>query len=290
MHACIRVHRWSLRKTCASLAQDRTNVRKQAQVKETRFRDNLHLLLVFSQRGHKPRPPDSRSPASLCQELGLFTLVFSYLDGRTCARVSALGCWASHAASRASAENVKLRLRSAGLLLSRWKGGRYEGPPFLQQHDLETAARHFATIAGRYSLPEYDCTLDIQPDGSFRNYGSQHEMVGQATIAGVLQAGRVPASSLADVPEGMQVCYICELDRWYIRTMMDGKEMTPEDLEFTGPGYQTYSVLMDFFRRADTDGSGEVSKDEFNNMLMCTDIMKTVMEESSIDAQDFPSP
>ena len=26
----------------------------------------------------------------------------------------------------------------------------------------------------------------------------------------------------------------------------------------------------------------------FNNMLMCTDIMKTVMEESSIDAQDFP--
>ncbi|CAE7680124.1 SLC4A9, partial [Symbiodinium necroappetens] len=255
------------------------------------------------------------------RELGLFTLVFSYLDGRTCARVSALGCWASHAASRASAENVKLRLRSAGLLLSRWQGGRYEGPPFLQQHDLETAARHFATIAGRYSLPEYDCTLDIQPDGSFRNYGSQHEMVGQATIAGVLQAGRVPASSLADVPEGMQVCYICELDRWYIRTMMDGKEMTPEDLEFTGPGYQTYSVhawleplpgssfadgafmenrprptaqdgwmlevLMDFFRRADTDGSGEVSKDEFNNMLMCTDIMKTVMEESSIDAQDL---
>jgi len=67
-------------------------------------------------------------------------------------------------------------------------------------------------------------------------------MVGQATIAGVLQAGRVPASSLADVPDGMQVCYICELDRWYIRTMMDGKEMTPEDLEFTGPGYQTYSV------------------------------------------------
>eukprot|EP00439_Symbiodinium_sp_Y106_P017937 s6593_g2.t1 len=224
------------------------------------------------------------------QELGLFSLVFAYLDGRTCAHVAALGCWASPAASRASAENVKLRLRSAGLLLSRWQGGRYEGPPFLQQHDLETAARHFATIAGRYSLPEYDCTLDIQPDGSFRNYGSQHEMVGQATIAGVLQAGRVPASSLADVPDGMQVCYICELDRWYIRTMMDGKEMTPEDLEFTGPGYQTYSVLMDFFRRADTDGSGEVSKDEFNNMLMCTDIMKTVMEESSIDAQDSLSP
>ena len=102
------------------------------------------------------------------------------------------------------------------------------------------------------------------------------------------QAGRVPASSLADVPEGMQVCcfggrvppapqpnckasgirallclackgllqfgprtwdlghptaypdeapslgslgsvrgYICELDRWYIRTMMDGKETPP---------------------------------------------------------------
>ena len=35
----------------------------------------------------------------------------------------------------------------------------------------------------------YDCTLDIQPDGSFRNYGSQHEMVGQATIAGVLWLG-----------------------------------------------------------------------------------------------------
>ena len=28
----------------------------------------------------------------------------------------------------------------------------------------------------------------------------------------------------------------------------------------------------------------------FNNMLMCTDIMKTVMEESSIDAQDSLSP
>lgn len=50
---------------------------------------------------------------------------------------------------------------------------------------------------------------------------------------------------------------------------------------------QLEGVLMDFFRRADTDGSGEVSKDEFNNMLMCTDIMKTVMEESSIDAQDL---
>lgn len=28
--------------------------------------------------------------------------------------------------------------------------------------------------------------MDIQPCGSFRNYGSQHEMVGQATIAGVM--------------------------------------------------------------------------------------------------------
>ncbi|CAE6957991.1 SLC4A10 [Symbiodinium natans] len=264
--------------------------------------------------GLKSEPPMSLHHLAE-QELGLFALVFAYLDGRSCARIAALCCWANPAALRASLENIKLRLRSAGLLLSRWQGGRYDGTPYLQQHDLETASRHFATIAGRYSLPEYDCTLDIQPDGSFRNYGSQHEMVGQATIAGVLRAGRVPASSMADVPEGMQVCYICELDRWYIRTMMDGKEMTPEDLEFTGPGYQTYSVhawleplpgstfadgafmenrprptaqvLMDFFRRADTDGSGEVSKDEFNNMLMCTDIMKTVMEESSIDAQDL---
>eukprot|EP00913_Durusdinium_trenchii_P012278 g11528.t1 len=33
-------------------------------------------------------------------------------------------------------------------------------------------------------------------------------------------------------------------------------------------------MLVDFFKRADTDGSGSVSKDEFNNMLLCTDIMK----------------
>ncbi|CAJ1337974.1 unnamed protein product [Effrenium voratum] len=46
-------------------------------------------------------------------------------------------------------------------------------------------------------------------------------------------------------------------------------------------------MLVDFFRRADTDGSGEISKDEFNSMLLCTDIMKTVMEESSLDAQDL---
>jgi len=46
-------------------------------------------------------------------------------------------------------------------------------------------------------------------------------------------------------------------------------------------------MLVDFFKRADTDGSGSVSKDEFNSMLLCTDIMKPVMEESNLDAQDF---
>ncbi|CAJ1446179.1 unnamed protein product [Effrenium voratum] len=67
-------------------------------------------------------------------------------------------------------------------------------------------------------------------------------MVGQATIAGVLRPSDVPQSSLADVPQGMHVRYICLLDRWYSRTVMDGRVMTPEDLEFCGPGYQTYSV------------------------------------------------
>ncbi|CAK9106698.1 Sodium-driven chloride bicarbonate exchanger [Durusdinium trenchii] len=173
-----------------------------------------------------------------------FLRTVSFLDGESCARCAQLAPWAHSSTFLAVAqENVRCRRASAGLLLSRWLDQKYCcTTPFQQQRDLEIAAQHFETIAGRYSLLEYDCTLDIQPCGSFRNYGSQHEMVGQAAIAGVMCPRDVPASSLADVPKGMQVRYICLLDRWYRRAVMDGREMTPEDLEFCGPGYQTYSV------------------------------------------------
>ncbi|CAK9109604.1 unnamed protein product [Durusdinium trenchii] len=76
--------------------------------------------------------------------------------------------------------------------------------------------------------------------------------------------------------------------------MMATKERLTQETD-DGPKHEPGSasmahlemMLVDFFKRADTDGSGSVSKDEFNNMLLCTDIMKPVMEQSALDAQDF---
>eukprot|EP00931_Biecheleriopsis_adriatica_P057047 TRINITY_DN33830_c0_g1_i2.p1 TRINITY_DN33830_c0_g1~~TRINITY_DN33830_c0_g1_i2.p1 ORF type:complete len:630 (+),score=146.76 TRINITY_DN33830_c0_g1_i2:72-1961(+) len=45
--------------------------------------------------------------------------------------------------------------------------------------------------------------------------------------------------------------------------------------------------LLELFHRADIDDSGEISHDEFNNMLLCTDVMKPLMLNSALDAQDL---
>jgi len=46
-------------------------------------------------------------------------------------------------------------------------------------------------------------------------------------------------------------------------------------------------VLENLFHRADADGSGEISKEEFNTMLMWTDMTKQLMQHSTINIQDL---
>eukprot|EP00930_Biecheleria_cincta_P034112 TRINITY_DN23596_c0_g1_i1.p1 TRINITY_DN23596_c0_g1~~TRINITY_DN23596_c0_g1_i1.p1 ORF type:complete len:648 (+),score=136.14 TRINITY_DN23596_c0_g1_i1:45-1946(+) len=46
-------------------------------------------------------------------------------------------------------------------------------------------------------------------------------------------------------------------------------------------------LLLELFRRADTDGSGSISREEFNAMLLCSDVMKPLMQQSQLDAQDL---
>lgn len=46
-------------------------------------------------------------------------------------------------------------------------------------------------------------------------------------------------------------------------------------------------VIENLFHRADADGSGEISREEFNTMLMWTDITKQLMEHTTINAQDL---
>jgi len=46
-------------------------------------------------------------------------------------------------------------------------------------------------------------------------------------------------------------------------------------------------AIQNLFHKADTDGSGEISREEFNTMLMWTDITKQLMEHSTINAQDL---
>ncbi|CAJ1446178.1 unnamed protein product [Effrenium voratum] len=99
-------------------------------------------------------------PDAPLQRLGelepcLFLVVFSFLDGASCARCGALFANARSMALEASKENAKFRLEGGGVLLSRWLSSNYAAcQVFQQQLDLEIASQHFATIAGRYSLPE----------------------------------------------------------------------------------------------------------------------------------------
>jgi len=173
-------------------------------------------------------------------EQGLPRQVFSWLNAVDSACCSMVCKWAFAAASDASKENVQLIIRRSGILLSRWRHSKYSGAPFREHSDIETAAQHFPRISGRYCFGIY-CTLDIEPDGSFQNYGETHSMVGQATIAGVVYKSQIDESSFS-VPPGLEVCSMCELDRWYTKAETDGRERTVEELEFVGPGYQTYSV------------------------------------------------
>lgn len=46
-------------------------------------------------------------------------------------------------------------------------------------------------------------------------------------------------------------------------------------------------ALKDLFLSADADGSGEINKEEFNNMLMWTDITKQLMQHASVNVQDL---
>eukprot|EP00928_Gymnodinium_smaydae_P043785 TRINITY_DN29276_c0_g1_i1.p1 TRINITY_DN29276_c0_g1~~TRINITY_DN29276_c0_g1_i1.p1 ORF type:complete len:245 (+),score=14.63 TRINITY_DN29276_c0_g1_i1:47-781(+) len=177
------------------------------------------------------------------QEVGLLFLVFLWLDGASCARISIVSQWTMKSAKDASKERISSIISCSGVLLSRW---RYSGSsmPFRDQLDLECAEGHFRKIAGRYEVNDrgYVCILDVEPDGSFRNYGEAHEMVGQGSIAGIVHARDAPESLLRIVPAEMRLCHICKLDRWYTRTVIEGQEVTFDQLEFTGPGYQTYSV------------------------------------------------
>lgn len=143
---------------------------------------------------------------------------------------------------RASKESIQAIIDGGGVLLSRWRREPYSGSPFKELVDVERAALHFSNIAGRYELPASDCTLDIHPNGYFRNYGARHDMVGQATIAGVVDVRDLPASCTTEVPTGMRISYMCRLDRWYTKAVLDGITMNWQDLDFLGPGYQTFSV------------------------------------------------
>merc|ERR1719401_937414 len=52
-------------------------------------------------------------------------------------------------------------------------------------------------------------------------------------------------------------------------------------------GIMAAQVLEQLFRKADTDNSGEISREEFNTMLMWTDVTKQLMEHTSVNAQDL---
>jgi len=46
-------------------------------------------------------------------------------------------------------------------------------------------------------------------------------------------------------------------------------------------------MLSDLFEKADADSSGEISREEFNTMLMWTDVTKQLMQHTSVNAQDL---
>jgi len=52
-------------------------------------------------------------------------------------------------------------------------------------------------------------------------------------------------------------------------------------------GIMAAQVLEQLFRKADADDSGEISREEFNTMLMWTDVTKQLMQHTSVNAQDL---
>mmetsp|Transcript_90199 Transcript_90199/g.291594 ORF Transcript_90199/g.291594 Transcript_90199/m.291594 type:complete len:584 (+) Transcript_90199:239-1990(+) len=51
--------------------------------------------------------------------------------------------------------------------------------------------------------------------------------------------------------------------------------------------FMATQALLELFEKADADGSGSISKEEFNNMLMWTDVTKSLMDSSAVNAQDL---
>merc|ERR1719203_726796 len=52
-------------------------------------------------------------------------------------------------------------------------------------------------------------------------------------------------------------------------------------------GNMAIQVLEQLFRKADSDDSGEISREEFDAMLLCTDVTKQLMEHSAVNAEDL---
>lgn len=64
-------------------------------------------------------------------------------------------------------------------------------------------------------------------------------------------------------------------------------EMNEDGNSIATPIDDSEALLQELFRRADTDGSGSISREEFNAMLLCSDVMKPLMQQSQLGAQDL---
>eukprot|EP00933_Yihiella_yeosuensis_P060787 TRINITY_DN63580_c0_g1_i1.p1 TRINITY_DN63580_c0_g1~~TRINITY_DN63580_c0_g1_i1.p1 ORF type:complete len:614 (-),score=83.16 TRINITY_DN63580_c0_g1_i1:100-1941(-) len=64
-------------------------------------------------------------------------------------------------------------------------------------------------------------------------------------------------------------------------SITSGEEQKQNDNE------EMTQVLIELFRKADADGSGYISRAEFNHMLLCPELMRPLVQHSVLDAQDF---
>eukprot|EP00929_Paragymnodinium_shiwhaense_P103834 TRINITY_DN67666_c0_g1_i1.p1 TRINITY_DN67666_c0_g1~~TRINITY_DN67666_c0_g1_i1.p1 ORF type:complete len:303 (-),score=31.73 TRINITY_DN67666_c0_g1_i1:306-1214(-) len=174
-------------------------------------------------------------------EEDLLKETFVWLDGTENARVSACSFQCLLAAYLASKARLDEIMAAAGLLLSRWRSPRWAIFPFGEQERLLLGAQFFNTLCGCFQVAR--TTIEIRPDGSFKNVGLHHEMHGQATVAGVVYKCDIPQGCFERVPDDMQVLYACQLDRWYTLCRLHGQDVAPDELPFVGPGRQCYSVV-----------------------------------------------